>query len=87
MIFIGFLIDVGTRDESKETSGSLLALRNTYLQPLLNGLYGERSFSNLVPIVLNKFLVTSMFKYVKIGFANAWRTGLSKDVLKTFFLV
>lgn len=34
LIFIGFLIDVGTRDESKETSGSLLALRNTYLKTL-----------------------------------------------------
>jgi len=28
------MIDVGTRDESKETSGSLLALRNTYLKTL-----------------------------------------------------
>jgi processing peptidase subunit beta len=34
LIIIGFLIDVGTRDESKETSGSLLALRNTYLKTL-----------------------------------------------------
>lgn len=32
--FIGFLIDVGTRDETKETSGSLLALKNTYLKTL-----------------------------------------------------
>jgi processing peptidase subunit beta len=31
---VGFMIDVGTRDESKETSGSLLALRNTYLKTL-----------------------------------------------------
>lgn len=28
------MIDVGTRDENKETSGSLLALRNTYLKTL-----------------------------------------------------
>ena len=31
---IGFLIDVGTRDETAETSGSLLALKNTYLKTL-----------------------------------------------------
>lgn len=34
IIFLGFMVDVGTRDESKETSGSLLALRNTYLKTL-----------------------------------------------------
>jgi hypothetical protein len=28
------LIDVGTRDENQETSGSLLALKNTYLKTL-----------------------------------------------------
>lgn len=32
--FIGFLLDVGTRDETHETSGSLLALKNTYLKTL-----------------------------------------------------
>jgi len=31
---MGFLIDVGTRDETMETSGSLLALKNTYLKTL-----------------------------------------------------
>ena len=31
---IGMLVDVGTRDESLETSGSLLALKNTYLKTL-----------------------------------------------------
>ncbi len=31
---IGFLIDVGTRDETHETSGALLALKNTYLKTL-----------------------------------------------------
>jgi len=31
---MGFLIDVGTRDETAETSGSLLALKNTYLKTL-----------------------------------------------------
>ena len=30
----GFMIDVGARDETPETSGSLLALRNTYLKTL-----------------------------------------------------
>jgi len=33
-VHMGFLIDVGTRDETKETSGSLLALKNTYLKTL-----------------------------------------------------
>jgi processing peptidase subunit beta len=28
------LIDVGTRDENQENSGSLLALKNTYLKTL-----------------------------------------------------
>lgn len=32
--FKGFLIDVGTRDETHETSGALLALKNTYLKTL-----------------------------------------------------
>lgn len=31
---LGFLIDVGTRDETEETSGSMLALKNTYLKTL-----------------------------------------------------
>lgn len=31
---IGFLVDVGTRDETKETSGALLAIKNTYLKTL-----------------------------------------------------
>jgi len=31
---MGFLMDVGTRDETMETSGSLLALKNTYLKTL-----------------------------------------------------
>ena len=31
---IGFLIDVGTRDETSETSGACLALKNTYLKTL-----------------------------------------------------
>ena len=31
---IGFFINVGTRDETEETSGSLLALKNTYLKTL-----------------------------------------------------
>jgi len=34
IIIKGFLIDVGTRDETHETSGSLLALKNTYLKTL-----------------------------------------------------
>lgn len=32
--YIGFLIDVGTRDETHETSGAMLALKNTYLKTL-----------------------------------------------------
>lgn len=31
---MGFFINVGTRDETEETSGSLLALKNTYLKTL-----------------------------------------------------
>lgn len=31
-VHMGMLIDVGTRDETAETSGSLLALKNTYLK-------------------------------------------------------
>merc|ERR1712086_1061739 len=33
-VHMGFLMDVGTRDETPETSGSLLALKNTYLKTL-----------------------------------------------------
>jgi processing peptidase subunit beta len=33
-INMGFLINVGARDETEETSGSLLALKNTYLKTL-----------------------------------------------------
>ena len=33
---IGLLIEVGTRDETNETSGALLALKNTYLKTLKN---------------------------------------------------
>ena len=31
---LGFFVNVGTRDETEETSGSLLALKNTYLKTL-----------------------------------------------------
>jgi predicted Zn-dependent peptidase len=31
---LGFLLDVGTRDETHETSGACLALKNTYLKTL-----------------------------------------------------
>ena len=34
LCLVGFCIDVGTRDETGETSGSLLALKNTYLKTL-----------------------------------------------------
>lgn len=33
-VHMGFLIDVGTRDETQETSGACLALKNTYLKTL-----------------------------------------------------
>lgn len=33
-INMGFLVNVGVRDETEETSGSLLALKNTYLKTL-----------------------------------------------------
>lgn len=31
---MGFLIDVGTRDENHDSSGACLALKNTYLKTL-----------------------------------------------------
>jgi hypothetical protein len=34
LLTVGFLIDVGVRDETTETSGALLALKNTYLKTL-----------------------------------------------------
>jgi processing peptidase subunit beta len=33
-INMGFFVNVGTRDETEETSGALLALKNTYLKTL-----------------------------------------------------
>lgn len=33
---IGVLLDVGTRDETSETSGSLLSIKNTYYKTVLN---------------------------------------------------
>lgn len=33
-VHMGFMMDVGTRDETNETSGALLALKNTYLKTL-----------------------------------------------------
>jgi len=33
---MGVLIDVGTRDETNETSGSLLSIKNTYMKTILN---------------------------------------------------
>lgn len=33
---LGILVDVGTRDETPETSGSLLSIKNTYLKTVLN---------------------------------------------------
>jgi processing peptidase subunit beta len=35
-IDMGILLDVGTRDEDNETSGSLLSIQNTYLKTVLN---------------------------------------------------
>jgi predicted Zn-dependent peptidase len=33
---LGILVDVGTRDETAETSGSLLSIKNTYMKTVLN---------------------------------------------------
>jgi processing peptidase subunit beta len=33
-VHMGFLVDVGSRDETHETSGAMLALKNTYLKTL-----------------------------------------------------
>lgn len=35
-VHLGVLLDVGTRDESSETSGALLSLKNTYLKTAIN---------------------------------------------------
>jgi hypothetical protein len=35
-INMGILIDVGTRDENNENSGSLLSIKNTYYKTILN---------------------------------------------------
>lgn len=34
IFYLGFMINIGTRDETEETSGALLALKNTYLKTL-----------------------------------------------------
>lgn len=36
VVDMGILLNVGTRDESSETSGSLLSIKNTYLKTVLN---------------------------------------------------
>jgi hypothetical protein len=33
---MGILLDVGTRDENMETTGSLLSIKNTYMKTVLN---------------------------------------------------
>lgn len=33
---LGILLDVGTRDETNETSGALLSIKNTYLKTVVN---------------------------------------------------
>jgi len=33
---MGILLDVGTRDETNETSGSLLSIKNTYYKTVMN---------------------------------------------------
>lgn len=35
-VHIGIFLDVGTRDETAETSGSMLSLKNTYLKTAIN---------------------------------------------------
>jgi len=33
---MGLLVNMGTRDETPETSGSLLSIKNTYLKSVIN---------------------------------------------------
>ena len=33
---LGILLNVGARDETSETSGSLLAIKNTYFKTIIN---------------------------------------------------
>ena len=35
-LVIGILLDVGVRDETKETSGALLSIKNTYFKTVIN---------------------------------------------------
>jgi processing peptidase subunit beta len=35
-VHVGILVDYGTRDETAETSGALLSLKNTYLKTAIN---------------------------------------------------
>jgi len=35
-VHFGVLLDIGTRDENTETSGSLLSIKNTYYKTILN---------------------------------------------------
>ena len=62
------------------------ALRNPYLKPSFDNLYVERPFSMLSSKILKKFSAYSMFKFLNTTFANAWRTGLGKEVLMKFFV-
>jgi len=36
VVDMGILLDVGTREENTETSGSLLSIKNTYLKTVIN---------------------------------------------------
>jgi processing peptidase subunit beta len=33
---VGVLLDIGSRDENNETSGSLLSMKNTYYKTVMN---------------------------------------------------
>jgi predicted Zn-dependent peptidase len=35
-VHLGILLDLGTRDENLETTGSLLSIKNTYMKTVLN---------------------------------------------------
>lgn len=36
VVHLGIMLDMGTRDETIETSGSMLALKNTFLKTAMN---------------------------------------------------
>jgi hypothetical protein len=54
-VHLGILLDLGTRDENMETTGSLLSIKNTYMKTVLN--------TNETVNYLNARLIMEWFKW------------------------